>query len=165
MLIGILLVLVIISISVLTGGSHSFIQPIDFNHYKHFVELDIECTFCHQTAEEYDVAGLPNIDVCNFCHEEGVVSENRRFQEVVEIIRDHARLGTRIEWNRIYQTPDDVIFSHRIHVARDVDCKKCHGITGTSKRPSGQPELITMDNCINCHEENNISTDCLTCHK
>ena len=162
---GIISVIVIISISVFAGSYRSYKQPIAFNHYKHFVELDIECQFCHQTVEEYDAAGLPNVDVCNFCHEEGVINENPRFQEVVEIIRDHIRRGARIEWNRIYQSPDDVIFSHRIHIAGGVECENCHGITGISKRPSGQTQLISMDNCMDCHGRNKVSNDCLTCHK
>ena len=162
---GTLAVVGIITISVFARGFGRFSQPIEFNHHKHFVELDIECQFCHQTVEENDVAGIPNIDVCNFCHEEGVVSENPRFHEVVKIIREHARLGTRIEWNRIYQSPDHVIFSHRIHLNGGVECESCHGITGTSERPSGEPELISMENCMDCHSESNVSTDCLTCHK
>jgi hypothetical protein len=46
-----------------------------------------------------------------------------------------------------------------------VACESCHGITGLSKRPDGQPELISMDSCINCHLELNVSVDCLACHK
>lgn len=164
-LIGILLALTVISIAVLARGYNRFEQPIDFNHNTHFIELDIECQFCHQTVEDNAVAGIPNIDVCIFCHEEGVVSENPRFAEVVEIIREHTRQGTKIEWNRIYRNPDHVVFSHRIHVNGGVECENCHGGTGTSKRPSGELSLISMDSCIDCHETRRVSTDCLTCHK
>jgi hypothetical protein len=158
-------VVAVIYISVTAGRMGQFDQPIDFNHNKHSIELEIECQFCHQTVEENDVAGIPNIEVCNFCHEEGVVSENPRFQEVVEIIREHARQGTKIAWNRIYRVPDHVIFSHRIHVAASVECVNCHGETGTAKHPAGELDLISMNSCLDCHLTNNVSTDCLTCHK
>lgn len=158
-------VVAVVSISVMAGRMGRFDQPIDFNHEKHSVELDIECQFCHQTVEENAVAGIPNIDVCDFCHEEGVVSENPRFQEVVEIIREHARQGTKIQWNRIYSLPNHVIFSHKIHLAADVECVNCHGETGTAKHPTGELSLISMNSCLDCHRANGVSTDCLTCHK
>jgi len=159
------ILILLICISVMAVGNRSYDQPIEFNHYKHFVELDVECQFCHQTVAENDVAGLPNIDICIFCHEEGVVNENPRFHEVVQIIREYSRRQEKIKWNRIYDSPSHVIFSHRIHVGAGVECESCHGITGKSKRPSGQPELISMESCMDCHRKSNVETDCLICHK
>ena len=162
---GILLLLIVILIIVFARGYGSFQQPIEFNHNKHVKKLDIECEFCHQTVAENAVAGIPNVEVCIFCHEEGVVNENPRFAEVVEIVREHIRQGTKIKWNRIYKIPDHVVFSHKVHVNGGVECESCHGGTGTSTRPWGKLSLISMGSCLSCHEPRRVSTDCLTCHK
>jgi hypothetical protein len=71
-----------------------------------------------------------------------------------------------ISWKRIYEQPDHVFFSHRRHaVLGKIPCKTCHGEIGQSGRPPARPWVkMTMGWCMECHEKNKVTNDCLTCH-
>lgn len=140
-------------------------QPIEFNHYKHHVEMELDCEMCHQYVMRNAVAGLPGYEMCADCHEEDPQHDNPRFNDVARIVKAHAENSEPIEWVRMYQTAAHVIFSHERHLSAHVECSECHGVTGTSVIPMAEPDLISMDNCMRCHEKRRVSVDCLTCHK
>jgi formylmethanofuran dehydrogenase subunit E len=140
-------------------------QPIEFNHYKHNVEMELDCDMCHEYVMDNAVAGLPGYEMCADCHEEDPDHENPRFNEVARIVQVHAETNEPIRWVRMYKTLDHVIFSHERHLSAHVECSECHGVTGTSKKPMAQPLLISMESCMSCHEKRMVSVDCLACHK
>lgn len=43
-------------------------QPIDYSHRLHAGELQIDCQFCHASADQSRHAGIPSTDVCMKCH-------------------------------------------------------------------------------------------------
>ena len=46
-------------------------QPIAFSHFAHVNEAEIECDTCHQFFSSGEHAGLPSVETCMECHEDG----------------------------------------------------------------------------------------------
>ena len=42
-------------------------------------------------------------------------------------LRESARTGVRLQWNRVEDLPDFVYFEHGVHVSSGVQCAECHG--------------------------------------
>lgn len=80
---------------------------------------------------------------------------------------EYIRNGQSVPWRRLYDVPDDVYYSHRRHVTvAQLECVECHGEIGTSTSPpTGPLNDLTMEFCIDCHEKQNASTDCIACHR
>lgn len=143
------------------------VQPIAFNHAVHIDEAGLQCTECHTDAETAVRAGLPGKTICLDCHD----------IEEVEDVPDPDPEKTKlfafddvdhdIPWGRVAVTKPDVFFSHRRHVhSARMDCLQCHkGQSALTSPPSTAQLVVTMDECIECHEENGASTDCLACHR
>jgi cytochrome c len=141
-------------------------QPIAFNHAKHGEFL--ECASCHQTVKKKASAGLPQTELCMTCHR-SPVTENPEADK----IKEYSQRGEAIPWVRLFDVNDDIIFSHRKHLSREIDCTSCHGDVGSSsqatggfgrKGKNGPYGYRLMDSCITCHQEKQASTDCLACH-
>ena len=150
-------VALIIVFQVVWGGVK---QPIAFNHKIH-AENDLECLDCHPYFQEYASSGKPSIETCSSCHEEPL-GESKKEKKIVEYVNS----GKEVEWQRLYQVPEDVFFSHRRHVVLgNIECKICHGDIGESSKPPSKPIRITMKNCMQCHEEKDVTNDCISCHR
>lgn len=135
-------------------------QPVSFNHKIH-AENDLECLDCHIYFQDRATSGRPGLEICSLCHEEAI-GESKEEKKVVE----HIQSGEKIDWKRLYRVPEDVYFSHRRHVALgQIECKTCHGDIGQSIRPPSRVRKISMKTCMNCHEENSVTTDCISCHR
>ena len=136
-------------------------QPIAFNHRKHVVDNEIDCSTCHIYYTEQTFSGLPGADVCSTCHSEplGQTGEEAR---LVRMLNEQKPLN----WNRLFRQPPHVFYSHRRHVAvAKMDCTTCHGSIGKSDRPPQKVRQLTMTNCIDCHEAKGVSTHCTACHR
>ncbi len=140
------------------------VQPIAFNHAVHIEDAGMQCIECHTDAETDVSAGLPGKEMCMDCHdideEEGTHTEKARLFSYAESDRD-------IPWVRVAVTAPDVFFSHRRHVtAGRMDCLECHPQQpGLTAPPSTARMVLTMDACIDCHENTGASDDCLACHR
>ena len=53
--------------------------------------------------------------------------------------------------------------THRRHLQADVDCQVCHGQV-QQMESAVQVAPLTMGWCVTCHEEREVSKDCLLCH-
>jgi hypothetical protein len=144
------------------SSGKSITQPIAFNHKKHVVENELECSACHGLFQTSAHAGRPTTDTCILCHETALTKSAEE-----EKVRQYAERGEQIPWRRLFKLPPHVYFSHQTHVVSgQVECKSCHGSIGDSTSPPSQPEIkLTMDRCIDCHKSRRVSTDCLACHK
>ena len=132
-------------------------QPIDFPHTIHSAFLD--CSFCHRTATTEASAGLPAVEQCMFCHQ--VVQPDR--ESDIPLVLEAWENGEPIEWNRVHQLPDHVQFVHEAHINAGFDCSTCHGDVNTMTKIK-QVRDLRMNDCVQCHKENNAPTDCTTCH-
>lgn len=146
------------------GGAlsvHAPPQPIRFNHALH-VEKGLDCEACHEGALKSEKATLPGIDTCMGCHQE---PQSKSAEE--EKIRGFARAGQPIPWVQVNRVPAHVFFSHRRHVTLGgMKCAECHGQMEKATSPPVKPfRLLTMDACIECHEQKRAGTDCNDCHR
>lgn len=131
------------------------LQPIKFSHKVHADDNQIDCKYCHHTADFTKSAGLPSANVCLNCHllvREG--TNSGRF----EINKIHAAVdsGIPIEWIRIHRLADFVYFSHAQHVgAGKIECAECHGPVEES-HVLKQFSDLSMGWCLDCHRTRKV---------
>ena len=148
---------------VASAGSGSGVeQPIRFSHKVH-IELGAPCTLCHEGAESQVRATLPVLEICAGCHSNAIGKSPEEAKVVA-----HVQRSEEIPWTRVNRLPGHVYFTHRAHVTwGGIDCQVCHGEMRARTEPvtSSQVEWLTMDTCMDCHEELHARADCLTCHQ
>lgn len=159
-IVGVIVIIVIIAFSSFFVGGVT--QPIQFNHYLHTQEQQIDCLTCHTSVKTASWASLPGVKVCMMCHEEALTESLDE-----EKIREYAKSGLEIPWKRLFQVPDHVYFSHLRHVTfGEIECVSCHGdMPKRTSPPKMAPKKITMDGCMDCHLERQASIDCTACHR
>ncbi len=149
----------------IVGRPVAAVQPIRFNHEIHLSDpVGAECIDCHTDAETGVFAGLPGKDACFDCHDP--YEEDVTHPQKVKLL-SYAESEEEIPWVRVAVTKPDVFFSHRRHVtSAGLDCLECHADQPTLTAPPATVRLVmTMDECIECHEQNRASSDCLACHR
>ena len=134
-------------------------QPIDFPHTVHAGDLNLDCTFCHRTASEEPHAGLPSLDQCMYCHRAVQPEDNDQIALLLEAWNNYEG----VDWERVHQLPDHVQFVHEAHINAGVECSTCHGDVEEMEKIK-QVRDLRMDDCVECHLDNNAPIDCTTCH-
>lgn len=144
------------------SGSGNRSQPIAYNHKLHIEEAELACPECHKGVLTRQKASIPNIEVCADCHDEAM-TESKEEEKVVGYISRNEK----IPWVQIHRVPDYVYFSHRRHVSMaGFACAECHGKVINKTAPFTRPGVkLTMEFCMDCHEENDVTTDCAACHR
>jgi hypothetical protein len=143
---------IIVSDAIALGRSQDYapLQPIKFSHVIHAGENEIDCQYCHHTAEQSKSAGIPSASVCLNCHT--LVRDATRSGKF-EIKKIHAAVdsGVPIEWIRVHRLPDFVYFNHAQHVgAGKLECQECHGPV-EEMHVLQQQEDLSMGWCLDCH--------------
>lgn len=135
-------------------------QPIAFSHMLHVSQVDLQCTFCHDGVSIGPVAGIPSADTCMLCHQEVA----RDAPEVAKLIQ-YDDQGIEPPWQRVYGWPEEahVLFKHRPHFDAGVACRTCHGDVA-SMSVAERAVSHTMSFCVDCHEQEQASIDCMACH-
>jgi c(7)-type cytochrome triheme protein len=145
-------------------------QPIAFNHRLHLEKAQgITCADCHSFVTTETYAGLPSKQLCFDCHEvedPGESEASEMHAELVALMR-FADVEHDIPWERVTETPSHVFFSHRRHVAvAGIDCADCHPtMAERTVPPTRGPIVMKMDVCLDCHEAQDASEDCVACHR
>ncbi len=173
------------------------IQPIQLNHKIHLEseppegQEKITCMTCHKYYDTRIVAGRPSIKTCLSCHTTS--SEQKEKKPELDKLLEYDKRGEEISWERIYDLPDHVFFSHQRHksvpqysaevgavesrkehndeeggqqVREPIECAICHGPIAETVIPPPTPlNEITMEFCINCHKQKNVTVDCIACHR
>jgi hypothetical protein len=134
-------------------------QPIHFPHATHITKVGLQCVKCHTTVDKSPQAGAPPLSVCMECH-----NKVKLDSPDIKILTDHWQKQQPIEWEKIHRVPWHVRFNHKRHIAAGVDCAICHGEVKTMMQVH-QVRSLEMGWCVRCHQQNNASTDCWTCHK
>jgi hypothetical protein len=156
------------------GEAASAFQPIAFPHDLHAGSEDgqanMDCMFCHFSAERSVDAGIPSVATCWGCHQ---VVAGRNAPEEVAKIRDYMEGGEPIPWVRIYKISDHAHFPHMRHINAGLECQQCHGEVQTMGVLSERDPAwggANMGWCVDCHRQPNeqgvqqASTDCAVCH-
>jgi Cytochrome c7 and related cytochrome c len=157
-------------------------QPIAYSHQLHAGTLQIQCLYCHSSADKSRHAGIPAMSVCMNCHngvtaaldavkaeEQAAAQQQRAVRPVVSAelrkLYDAMALDESlapipgqspkpIAWRRVHKLPDFVYFDHRAHITAAVRCQQCHGPVETMARVR-QHETLSMGWCVNCHRDAN----------
>lgn len=169
-------ILLVSSTPLLTGQTQGKVQPLRYSHKKHAGELEIGCQDCHVNVTSQARASIPNIDMCGMCHSGGENDEAATADEKAGSDGDQAEerkveryvaRGQAIPWQQVYNVPDYVYFSHRRHVTLGrVECSTCHGPVVEMTAPFSRPyQPVSMEWCIECHEQKGVSNDCYSCHR
>jgi hypothetical protein len=155
-------------------------QPINFSHKVHAGDNQIQCLYCHSSADKSKVAGIPAAGTCMNCHTK-ILPDSPEIQKVTMALAQNKP----IEWVKVNDLPDHVAFNHSRHVTAGVKCQTCHGAVETMDRVE-QFDALSMGMCVACHrthrevtlDENGrptvtkettskrlmASTDCSVCH-
>jgi predicted CxxxxCH...CXXCH cytochrome family protein len=149
-------------------GSDAGVQPIAFPHQIHAETNQIDCQYCHFSAERSFSAGIPPVSTCMGCHSPGKVQvQSEQGQQQIEVLTQYWNDGEPIPWVRIHKVADHVKFPHLRHVNAAIDCTQCHGpvqAMGVWQEPDPAWGDGKMGWCISCHVEQDVSRDCTVCH-
>jgi nitrate/TMAO reductase-like tetraheme cytochrome c subunit len=118
-----------------------------FDHTAHVLQGGLQCSACHTPFAQHGGITLSSAASCDGCHHPTV-------QPVANCARCHAGPGG-APTDTFHLAKGD--FSHRSHVAANLECKGCHTAPVMNAR-----DLV----CDNCHEQHHQSqTACLSCHR
>lgn len=122
-------------------------QPVRFSHELHSGALNINCAYCHDTAEKSSYGGIPDTHTCMSCH-----SQIATYSELLEPVRVSYASGEPLIWNKVHDLAEHVYFNHSIHVAKGFACETCHG--RVDEMPLvWQTKVMNMQWCLDCHRE------------
>lgn len=138
-------------------------QPIAFPHDVHAGTNQIDCQYCHFSAERSVDAGIPPVASCMGCHTL-VGGTTETAQTEIAKVREYYNNGEPIPWQRIYKVSDHVHFPHLRHIAAEVACQTCHGEVQEMAVVQEVNQPLAMGWCVTCHRDNGASTDCTVCH-
>jgi len=154
-----------------TGDNYSNeagIQPIAFPHAIHAGQNQIDCAYCHYSAERAVSAGIPPVSTCLGCHAAGKVNvQSEQGQQQIAMVQDYWERGEPIPWVRIHKVADHVKFPHMRHINAGLNCTQCHGQVqemGVLQQPDPAWGNGKMGWCISCHVEMEANRDCTVCH-
>jgi len=104
------------------------VQPIAFPHDLHAgsgpEQANMNCQFCHFSAERSVDAGIPPVATCWGCHQ--VITGRNNPAEVAKIQGYYER-GEPIPWVRLYKISDHAHYPHMRHINAGLECQQCHG--------------------------------------
>ena len=162
------------------GGAEAeaeLVQPIAFAHDVHagseVGQNNMDCQFCHYSAERSVDAGIPPVSTCWGCHQ---VVPGTTAQQQTEIakIQGYVDDGESIPWVRIYKISDHAHFPHMRHINAGLECQQCHGEVQLEGVLTERDPVWGGDNmgwCVECHRQpdpvtgrQQASTDCAVCH-
>jgi c(7)-type cytochrome triheme protein len=133
-------------------------QPVPYSHKTHLA-LGLECASCHSNPDPGDSMGYPPESLCMTCHQ-AIKADSPHVQKVAAAAKENKPLP----WVRVYQLPDYVYFSHRVHIRANTTCETCHG-------PVRERDVIArevehnMRSCVGCHQAKKARDDCKACHE
>lgn len=143
-------------------------QPIAFPHDQHAGsepgQNNMDCMFCHFSAERSVDAGIPPVSVCAGCHQ--VIPGTNNPEEVAKVMK-YWNDREPIPWVRIYKISDHAHFPHMRHIAAGFQCQQCHGEVQLVQVINERDPVWGGDNmgwCVDCHRQEEASIDCSVCH-
>jgi len=141
-------------------------QPIQFPHDVHAGTYQMECQYCHYSADRSVDAGLPSVASCMGCHTL-IGGETPEQQAEIAKLREYWSDREPIPWKRVYKISDHAHFPHMRHVNAGLECQECHGQVQEMGVIVERDPAWGGDNmgwCISCHREQDVSIDCTVCH-
>lgn len=135
-------------------------QPLPFDHSTHTDpdKVAMPCLACHAGAESAAGAGMPAASSCLDCHRHILTQDARLFPLHTAANPDFpAYTGEPLRWKRAQPLPAHAHFHHGAH-AKKYACERCHPTPG-------RESALRMRDCLNCHRDEGLPTDCTRCHR
>lgn len=160
------------------GGEAEIGQPIGFLHNQHAGsepgQNNMDCQYCHFSAERSVDAGIPSVTSCWGCHQV-IPGRTPETQAEISKIQGYMERGEQIPWRRVYKISDHAHYPHMRHIAAGLQCQQCHGEVQELDVPLTERDPTwggtNMGWCIDCHRqpdpetgEPQASVDCAVCH-
>lgn len=139
-------------------------QPIFFRHDVHAGQSQIPCLYCHYSATISSEPGIPSMQTCVGCHVL-VRGTDPTFEAEITKVRDAFNDQAPPQWVRVHALPAFVHFPHMRHIKAlgTESCNTCHGdVRGMVQVRQVAP--LTMGWCVNCHQQRQVTRDCVICH-
>ncbi len=148
-------------------------QPINFSHKIHAGDLELDCKYCHSTADKSKSASIPSLNTCMNCHKYVQATDKYYGKISPEIQKIYKAIGfdgekreyipgapqKPVEWVRIHNLPDLSYFNHSQHVkVAGLECQTCHGEIQEMDKVA-QHSSLQMKWCVDCHRERGINLD------
>jgi Cytochrome c7 and related cytochrome c len=134
-------------------------QPVPYSHKTHLL-LGLNCKDCHPNPDPGNRMTFPAAKRCMACHDR-IAKDRPAVKKLVE----YARSGKPIPWVRVYAVPAEVYWNHRSHLAAGLECSTCHGEVPKMDAIAQVTNAASMEGCIECHMQRNVSTGCEFCHE
>lgn len=164
------------------------LQPLYYSHKVHAGINQINCLYCHSSAEKSKHSMIPSTNVCMNCHKQIneytgekdhqlVTAEGKKVNgtEQIQLLYKYAGwdpatkkyildkngniAATPIKWVKIHNLPDHVYFNHAQHVnVGKIQCQRCHGQIQEMDEVY-QFSPLSMGWCINCHRQTQVQFD------
>jgi|SRR5579872_200353 len=132
-------------------------QPVRFSHKQH-VAIGLGCRDCHVNPSLGAAEGLPAASKCMSCHF-SIAKDSPEIQK----LKSYAERKEQIPWAPVYEVPNFVHFSHRVHTNAGFPCAKCHGPV-ENRDALWRETDVSMGGCVACHRQYKASTNCRACH-
>jgi len=149
------------------------LRDLNFSHQIHVEGEELECSTCHAGAEEEARAGMPEMSVCEECHDEvDDSSEEKSGCLMCHIIQNlppectdeecpedalpdiETQIGPQPYSNLRYSDGEESHgFSHQTHFDKGIECEQCHdGIAGQEVMPMATGQYMPKpQRCFDCH--------------
>jgi hypothetical protein len=149
-----------VPVDVDTASLRGPVQPIFYRHDVHAGQYEMDCLYCHFAAEVSSSPGLPTMSSCMGCHLIAGAANSE-----VQKLREAAAADTVVQWVEVHKLPPFVRFPHMRHVMSDaeMECQDCHGPIEEMPQVY-QFASLKMGWCLDCHLEEEATTDCTACH-
>lgn len=161
---GALMTVAVAVFGLMAMGPTEVEQPVEYPHASH-VSLGMECESCHTGAITGVHAGIPPTDTCRLCHR-----KDHAFPKSPPALIPYLESSEEIPWKQLHRMERHVYFSHNRHVTlAAIECAECHGEVEHMVEPftatAFENERPGMDRCVDCHLEEQVTTDCHSCHR
>jgi hypothetical protein len=139
-------------------------QPIFFRHDIHAGQSQIPCLYCHFSVTVASEPGVPSLQTCVGCHFV-VAGTPPTAQAEIKKVRQAWADKAAPQWVRVHTLPAFVHFPHMRHIKAlgTESCNTCHGdVRGMVQVRQVAP--LTMGWCVKCHQQRQVTRDCVVCH-
>lgn len=113
---------------------------------------------CHPNPDPGEMMTIAAASKCMQCHS-AIKTDSPAIQKLAAFAKNERE----IKWQRVYQIPAYVRFSHRSHTDASVACATCHGPVAEREQLAKEVDL-SMGACMACHRMKKVSIDCGFCH-
>ena len=130
------------------------LQGPSFDHQLHTQKVGLDCRYCHTGVEKRANAGLPSVESCIGCH-----AYIQKDSPKLKNLRQSYLKDRPLSWNIANRLPDHAHFHHGKHIRAKIDCQTCHGEVTQKSKPLGQEAPLTMQWCLDCHQNPQSATN------